>query len=582
MLSLQGIAVSPGVAIGDAFVVDEEGFRIVRRSITADAVPEELERLRAAIDAAAHEIDANRRVVTEQLGEQYGAIFQAHRQMLNDPRLREELRRHIEHDHYSAEFAVAATLGRYAKVFDALPGPVVTERAHDIRDIERRLLRQLTGHHRQQLYQLRAPAVVLAHDLAPSETARLDPQFVLGFVTEAGGVGGHTAILAKAKEIPAVVGTGPFLTEVTVGDTVIVDGDHGRVVIRPDEATLGRYRSEAEHHRTVVGQFEQKAAEPACTADGTPLSVRANIEFPAEVEAARRRGADGIGLYRSEFLYLAADDEPTEEDHFRAYDEVARAMAPRPVIIRTLDLGADKLGRRCRGSDEPNPFLGLRSIRLSLRHPDEFRTQLRAVLRASAAGNVQVMFPMIATLEELRQARRVLQQAMDELEDRGQPFNRQIRVGIMVEVPSTVVMIERFLPEVDFISIGTNDLAQYTLAVDRANHEVAYLYQPTDPSVLALLQRTIEAADRHQIPVAACGQMSSHPGQALLLLGLGLRDFSVPPAGIAEIKAVLRKARLDECRDLAARALACNDARQVNQLLADELKRLDPQLASLI
>ena len=387
--------------------------------------------------------------------------------------------------------------------------------------------------------------------------------------------------MAKAKEIPAVVGTEAFLNDVAAGDTVIVDGDHGRVIIRPDEETLSHYRSEAEHHRSVVGQLEHLADQPARMVDGELLHVLANIEFPGEVAPARRRGADGIGLFRSEFLYLAAEDEPTEEDHFRAYDEVARAMSPNPVVIRTLDLGADKLGRKRYGPDEANPFLGLRSIRLSLHDIDSFRTQLRAILRASAAGNVHVMFPMIATLGELRRARQVLDEAMAELDQRSVAFNRRILVGMMVEVPSAVVLIDRFLKEVDFISIGTNDLVQYTLAVDRANHRVAYLYQPTDPAVLRLLQQTIAAADRAEVPAAACGQMSSHPGQVLLLAGLGLRHFSVPPAAIPEIKGVLRKTSLEDCRKLAQHALTCDDARQVNQLITEELTRIDPDLASL-
>ncbi len=581
MLSLQGIAVSPGVAIGEAFVVDHEGFRIPRRFVSQDAVEYETQRLQRALDAAAAEIEENRKRIDQQLGTQYGAIFSAHLRMLQDPQLVEKLRSLVRQQGYSPEYAVSTTLREYAQAFEQLPGHVLSERAHDIYDIERRILRQLLGRRREELTHLHAPVVVLAHDLTPGETAQLDPDHTLAFVTEVGGVGGHTAILAKAKEIPAVVGTGRFLDQVAGGDIVIVDGDHGQVVIDPDPETLARYERERKQHQDLFQQFEQLREFPAETADGVRVELAANIEFPQEVRAARRRAANGIGLYRTEFLYLAAEQEPTEEDHYRAYAEVVQAMDGLPVVIRTLDLGADKLGLAPgENEEETNPFLGLRSIRLSLKHVDSFRVQLRAILRASALGPVQVMFPMIATLGELRRAKMVLADAMEDLDEQSRNYDRQIAVGMMVEVPSSAILIERFLQEVDFVSIGTNDLAQYTLAVDRANREVAELYQATDPAVLAMIDRVVRAADAAGKPVSVCGQMSSEPGEALLLLGLGVRKLSMPPVAIPEIKAVTRRVRVEDCRKLAERALQMDTAREVNALLHEALRRTIPDLFS--
>ncbi len=581
MLALQGIAVSPGVAIGEAFVVDHEGFRIPRRFVAKDAVNYEIERLQRALDAVANEIDENRKRIDEQLGTQYGAIFSAHLRMLQDSQLVDALKQLVQQRHYSPEYAVTTTLRKYAQAFEQLPGHVLAERAHDIYDIERRILRQLLGRRREELAHLTSPAIILAHDLTPSETAQLDPHTALAFVTEVGGIGGHTAILAKAKEIPAVVGTGRFLDQVAGGDLVIVDGDHGRVIIAPDADTRQKYEREQKQHEALCHQLEELRDLPAETSDGTRIDLSANIEFPHEVGAARQRAAAGVGLYRTEFLYLAAEREPTEEDHYNAYAQVVQAMEGRPVIIRTLDLGADKLGMVPReGDEEANPFLGLRSIRLSLKHVDGFRTQLRAILRASVLGAVKVMFPMIATLSELRRAKMVLADAMEDLDERNQAYDRQIPVGMMVEVPSSVVLIERFLDEADFVSIGTNDLVQYTLAVDRANREVADLYQATDPAVLAMLKQVIAAAQRAGKPVSVCGQMSSDPGQALLLLGLGLRQFSMPPVTIPEIKAVCRHVDIDHCRQLAERALKLDTAREINAMLQDELRRIAPELTT--
>ncbi|HRF02191.1 MAG TPA: phosphoenolpyruvate--protein phosphotransferase [Pirellulaceae bacterium] len=581
MQIFQGIAVSPGFSVGEAFVLDNEGFRIPRHFVTHKVVDDELERLQASIEAVAEQIAANQREITSQLGPEYGAIFAAHLQMLRDPKLSRELRELVVERNYTAEHAASRVLRTYARAFKASPNRYLAERAHDLVDLEQQLLGHLTGQCRRELQHLTSPVVLLAHQLTPSETARLDPRFVLGFATEIGGQSDHTAIVAEALEIPAVVGVGTVLAGIAGGDTVLIDGDRGLLIHDPDAATLRRYERESKHREAQVERLQPLRSEVAETRDGTRIRVSANIEFPTEAEACRERGADGIGLYRTEFLYLGSDRDPTEEDHFQAYVQVARALEPRPIVIRTLDLGADKMGRVAHHAEhEKNPFLGVRSIRLSLRNLTLFRTQLRAILRASSVGNVQVMFPMITTLDELRQARLVLREVMEDLEDQGIPFRRDIPVGMMVEVPSAVVMLDRFIEEVDFISIGTNDLIQYALAVDRGNPEVAELYRASDPAVLRLIRSTLETARAAGKSANLCGQMCGNPLFTMLLIGLGLRSMSVRPGSLLEIKEICRAVTLQQCRQTAEHAMTMESAREVERFLRLELKRAVPEAAA--
>jgi len=577
MQILQGIAVSPGIAIGEALIIDNERFRIPRRFVMRDAVDAEWQRLQAAMDAVSAELEENRQTVSAQLGDQYGAIFAAHRQMLRDPRLRDELIELIRKRHYSPEYAVSQVMRRYAKVFQDLKSDYLSERAHDIFDIEQRLLNRLLGANREELAHLSSPVVVLAHDLTPSETSLLDPKFVLGFATETGGAGGHTAIVAKGLEIPAVVGVGSFLAHLAGGDLVVVDGDHGRVVCQPDEETLEAYRREVEERRSRTRRLSELRKLPAETTDGCRIKLAANIEFPRELDACIERGADGVGLFRTEFLFLASDSEPTEDDHYRAYCEVLRAMDGLPVVFRTLDLGADKLGRLPHPQQERNPFLGLRSIRLSLRDLPPFRTQLRALLRASVLGSARIMFPLIATLEELRRAKKVLEEVRQQLDHEGVAFDHELQVGMMVEVPSAVIMLDRFLAEVDFISIGTNDLVQYALAVDRTNAAVASLYQSADPAVLRLLNMCQQAARDAHVPVSVCGQMGAEESYTMLLLGLGLHELSVPPSSIPQIKRICRMVSIAQCEQVAQRALTLDSATEIDAYVRDELRKVAPE-----
>lgn len=572
MRELRGIPVSPGVAVGEALVMDVEGFSIPRRVIPAEAVPEELQRLEQAVAAVSEELARSRDAMNRDLGPKYGAIFEAHLMILQDSGLRNDLRELVRQKLYSPEYAVDRVIRRYAELLHK----VRSRNLADLLDIEKRLLRTLLGRPREDLSQIGRPVLVLAHNLTPGEAASLNPDFVKGFVTEVGGPGSHVAIIAAALEIPAVVGTGPCLGDVRSGDTVAIDGYRGIVVLQPDAPALARFDQEAALRRTRAAQLEILRDLPAVTLDGTRVQLFGNIEFPEEVQHCLDRGADGIGLYRTEFLYLGAQREPDEEDHFRAYSKVVQSMGGKPVTIRTFDLGADKVPHLPDPEDERNPCLGLRSIRLSLRHVPMFRRQLRAILRASALGDVRVMFPLISTLPELRHAKMILGEVMEDLAEQRIDFNRCLPVGIMVEVPSAVIMIDRFVQEVDFLSIGTNDLIQYTLAVDRNNKDVVSLYNDSDPAVLKLIEMTVRAADRRPVPVSLCGRMGAGPTYTMLLLGLGLRQFSVPPSAIPEIKRICRSVTISQCEAVARRALTLETARDVTRYLRGELKKYVP------
>ena len=579
-----GIAVSPGVVTGPVLVLGSENFRIPRKYVNRDAIDDEIHRFHAALEDVCRDIKSNEQLVSAQLGAQYGAIFSAHLQMAQDPRLIREVEALIREQTRSPEFAVSRVLRSYADQLEKMGDRYLSERALDIFDLEKRLLRQLLGESRQELRNLTEPVIVLAHDLTPSETATLDTKFVLGFATEVGGRTSHTAILAGALEIPAIVGLGRCLAGVSGGETVILDGDNGRVIIDPDSETVARVQDmqiRSEKIRTRLGLME---ALPAETEDGQRVTICGNIEFPEEVRHCIKRGADGVGLYRTEFLFLSGNREPSESDHYEAYCRVVEACGDLPVVIRTLDIGADKVPQLLASqfSKSQNPMLGLRSIRLSLINTPMFKRQLRAILRASVHGNVRVMFPLISTLLEFRQAKMILMDVMEDLEDEGIPFQRNIPIGMMVEVPSAVILAEEFAREVDFFSIGTNDLIQYTLACDRSDPAVANLYRSGDPSILRLIQMVLRAAEKHGKPVTVCGQMSSDPRFIPLLLGMGLRSLSATPQAIPRLKEVVRNLSISEAVRISQHASSLDLARDVEHYLQGELSRLCPDLVDTI
>ncbi|MDA7950601.1 MAG: phosphoenolpyruvate--protein phosphotransferase [Pirellulaceae bacterium] len=575
MHRLQGIAVSPGICICEALVIEnDKGVRIPQRFITADGVQDEIDFCQEAFHKVADEIAQNRDTITKQLGKQYGAIFSAHLQMVGDPELKKKVEHFIRDKRYSAAYAVSRAMRQFAKVFEGLDDAYLAERVQDIFDIESRLLNKLLGTKFEYLSSLNQEAVVFAHNLTPSETANLDRGHVRGFVTEVGGLGGHTSIIAEALQIPAVVAAGHFLEKVQSGDTVIVDGNSGQVYLCPDEETLAQYETLLEEEKSRASELELLSDLPAETLDGTNIELRANIEFPEELTCCLENGAQGVGLYRTEFLYLTRSTEPDEEAHYQAYAQVAEAFGNQPVTIRTLDMGADKINTSFEDLEESNPFLGVRSIRLSLRDLPPFRTQIRAILRASVKGNLQVMFPLISTLREFRQAKMIVADIMEDLEEEGIPFNRDIPIGIMVEVPSAVIMLDRFVKEVDFISIGTNDLIQYTMAVDRTNKEVADLYQPSNPAVLRLIESSIVHANAGGILSTLCGQMSGSPAYTMLLLGLGLRSFSVAPASIPEIKKTCRQVTIKQCQTIAKKVMTLEGTGEINSYLREQYRKV--------
>lgn len=580
MQTRHGIAVSPGVAIGPAFVLGVEDFRIPLHYVSVDAVDSELVRLRGAFENVAREIEANEKLAAQHLGREYAAIFGAHLQFVRDPKLLAEIEDRVREQHQSPEFAATQVLRRFAKELQNLGNQYLAERAADIFDLERSLLRNLLGEQREELSHLTANVIVLAHNLTPSETASLNRKFVQAFVTEAGGSTSHTAILAGALEIPAIVGVGDFLTDVSGGDIVIVDGNEGRVIIEPDDETLAEYRAVQARFRSKTERLRALGEEPALTRDGERIYVYGNIEFPEEAEHCRNRGADGIGLYRTEFLYLGPLQDRSEEDHYQAYLKVLRTFPDVPVVIRTLDVGADKVpgGMKHVFDEATNPELGLRSIRVSLEFLELFKTQLRAILRVATEGDVRVMFPLISSLAEFRQAKMVFRDVREDLEEQGVPFKRDIPVGMMVEVPSAALMAEEFAREVDFFSIGTNDLIQYTLAVDRSDPAVAKYYNAADPSVLFLIRRVIQAADKAGIPVTVCGQMSSEPKFVPLLLGMGLRHLSVTPQAIPTIKEMIRNMTITETVEIAQRVYKLDLARDIESFLRAEQKRFLPDI----
>jgi len=574
----KGIAVSPGVAIAPAIVLDSEQFRIPRRSIEPAEVEAELARLHGAVERAQAEVGELRVRVTSDVGDKLGAIFDVQDALLTDPRVLEEIRVLIEREHYAPEYAVTQILKGYAKKFLALPNRYMSERVSDVYDVEKRLLRNLIGAKRESLGTLTEPVIIIAHDLTPSQTASLDRTKILGFATDIGGRTSHTTIVARAMGIPAVVGLKTITAELSGGDMVIVDGHRGMVVIDPDDVSIARYREADLRFRKMETRLGDLKDLPAVTLDGHTVRLWGNIEFPHEVETCLGRGASGIGLYRTEFLYLDRDDEPSEEDHFQAYAEAIEAAKGLPITIRTCDLGADKFTHLSGEYDERNPFLGCRSIRFSLQHVGSFKTQMRAIMRASALGPVRIMFPLITNLKELRQAKMLLADVREDLEEEGVLFDPDIKVGIMIEVPSAAIMARHFARECDFFSIGTNDLTQYTLAVDRSNERVAALYTPGHPAVLRLIRSVVEAAMEANVEVAVCGEMAGEPMYALILLGLGVQVFSVSPATLLEIKWMIRSVKMDQARETCEKVFQFDSDREVDAYLSEVTRRILPEL----
>jgi phosphotransferase system enzyme I (PtsI) len=572
----KGIGVSPGVAVAPAVVLDIEEFDVPERHVPHDHAQAELSRLRKATAVSKREILDLRRSSVERIGQQTAGIFDFHLALLEDPALFEKFSDTILGGNVTAEYAVATILRAYAREFLHMP-EYLADRVKDIYDIEKRLLRNLTGQIHQSLEHMTEDRVVLAHDLTPSQTASMDRQHTRGLGIDAGGQTSHTAIVARALGIPAVVGLNDVTAEAGVGDTVIVDGHRGLVIIDPDDDTLRTYEQYARQQDEFIHSLDALRDLPAITRDGHEITLLGNIEFPEEARAALDKGGQGIGLYRTEFLYLGADVEPSEEDQFRAYRRVIEECDGRPVVIRTVDLGADKYTQSRARIPERNPMLGCRSIRLCLQNLPMFKTQIRAILRASQGANASLLFPLITSLLELRQAKSVVRDVVEDLEEEHVEHREDIPIGIMVETPSAALQCDAFAREVDFFSIGTNDLVQYTLAVDRGNERVAGLFTAADPAVLRLLKEIIRAGQRHDVGVSLCGETAADPCFTMLLLGMGLRVFSCTPPAIPEIKKVIRSVTMEQSLQVARKVLSFDSDKQILNYLRAETRKILPE-----
>lgn len=581
MESKPGIPVAPGVAIGPAFVLHAEAYRIPDRFIARGSYPAEIERFREATDAATAEAHQRASDLTDAVGAQVAAIFTAHAVMLGDPSFRNAVESYIRDNGYTPEYAVSKFINQRINQLASLKKDYFAARDVDLRDLEKLLLHHLLGKRREPLALLTQPIILLAEDLTPSEILSIDRTKVLAVATEHGGKTSHSAILAAdLLQVPVVFGLGRMLNLVSGGDRVIVDGGRGLLILSPDEETLERYERARASYVSHEEDLAQLRDLPAETLDNITVQLLGNIELPEEIPFCLERGCEGIGLYRTEFLYLDKERHPNEEEQLAAYTSVINQMAGRPVTIRTLDLGGDKFAQIGElNYTEKNPFLGVRSIRLCLRHLDLFKTQLRAILRATAipGSDVRIMFPMISTLRELRDSKHVLRNVMEDLEEEGHTFHRKVKIGTMIEVPSAAIMAELLAKEVDFFSIGTNDLIQYVLAADRTNENVATLYTPADPAVLRLIKTVVDAANRQGIEVSVCGEMGGDPDYTLLLLGLGLRSLSAGSIHVPEVKQLIRLIRIDEAITVARTALQLETAREVNNYLREQTRRVLPE-----
>ena len=577
---LRGIAVSQGVCRGRILVL--AGNRvdtIPRRAITEEDAPNEMKRLEKAIIETRHQLLAVQEKVGSGMGAKDATIFDAHLLVLEDPTLIGEVSRKVVQEQVNIEYAFAQTAEKYAKSMESIPDEYLRERAGDVRDVTERLLQNLLGTYQElDLKHLQEPCIIVAHELTPSTTAMLDKKNVLGFATEVGSKTSHTAIMARSLRIPAVVGLGKDGGALRDGQYALLDGYHGLLVLNPTDQTLFEYGQLARRRGSLEEKLRDTIDKPAVTLDGVRLTLSANIEQAADADAVKANGAEGVGLFRTEYLFLNSETLPTEEEQYMAYRAAAAALKPAPVIIRTLDLGGDKFMSHLNVPAEMNPFLGWRAIRFCLQETAIFRAQLRAILRASAEGNIKIMYPMISCLDELVQANALLDTCREELRREGVPFDEKMDVGVMIEIPSAVLIADALAKRVQFFSIGTNDLIQYTLAVDRLNEKIAHLYEPTNPAILRLIKMTADAAHEAGIWVGVCGEMAGDPLMVPLLLGLGVDELSVAPPSVSQIKYLIRRVKMGEAKEIANEALRSENSTDILDRLQRLVRSVAPSL----
>ncbi|KUP20995.1 phosphoenolpyruvate--protein phosphotransferase [Paenibacillus sp. DMB5] len=570
MSKISGIAASAGIAVARAFILEHPDYTITKTSISD--VEAELAKLQAALDKSKGELLAIKERTLAELGEKKAEIFESHLLILEDPELISPVMDKIREEAVNADYALNEVASQFVSMFENMKSAYLQERAADMRDVTKRVLNHLLGIHYISPAEISEEVIVIAQDLTPSDTAQLNRNFVKGFTTNIGGRTSHSAIMARSLEIPAVVGTKNVLSLVKAGDLVIVDGLSGDVLINPSEAEVAEYKTKQEAYDLQIAEWKKLRDEATVSADGKHVELAANIGTPNDVAGVIENGGEGVGLYRTEFLYMGRDKLPSEEVQYNAYRTVLENMNGKPVVVRTLDIGGDKELPYLDLPKEMNPFLGFRAIRLCLDRQDIFRTQLRALLRASAHGDLRIMFPMIATLGEFRAARDLLLEEKAKLREEGKEVSDNIQLGIMVEIPSTAVLADQFAKEVDFFSIGTNDLIQYTMAADRMNEQVSYLYQPYNPAILRLVKIVIDAAHAEGKWTGMCGEMAGDSTAIPLLLGLGLDEFSMSATSILPARSQISKLSAAEMKEMAAKALQLGTAEEVAALVQSSVK----------
>jgi phosphotransferase system enzyme I (PtsI) len=570
---LKGIAASGGIGIGKALLLGKEDLSAPKIKISHEDISREIYRLEEALIETRKEISTLQKKILNDLGFDHAKVFEAHLLVLEDRVLIEDIIQQIKNKKVNVEYAFSQSIKKYIDTLLKLQDEYLRERVIDIEDVSRRVLRKFLKKEGTNLQEVNEKVIIVAHDLAPSLTAGLPKENILGFVTDVGGRTSHTTIIARSLGIPAVVGLVSVTKNIKTGDKIIVDGSEGIVLINPSEQVLKEYHKKLNKITKDIKTIHISKVK-ACTVDKREVVVSANVELPEELSLVHEYGAEGIGLYRTEYMFLGRSDLPSEEEQFKAYVSVARKMKPYSVIIRTIDIGGDKFFSQPRVPVEMSPFLGWRAIRFCLARPDVFKAQLRAILRASAEGNIKVMFPMISGIEELREAKKMLEECKKELKHEGSLFDEKISVGTMIEIPSAALTADVLAKESDFFSIGTNDLIQYSLAVDRANEKVAYLYEPGHPAVLRLIKSVVDAAHQNNIWVGMCGEMAGEPLFAFLTLGFELDEFSMPPPRVPRIKELIKNVSFQDAKMIAEKALKLATAKEVEKYIQEELKKI--------
>ena len=573
-----GIPASPGIAFGEAFVVNVEDIPVTADTVPTDQIDLEVQRFETALQETEEELHKLRKQLEDEMGVEHAKILDAHRMILADEVAHKDTIRHIKKHKVNAAYAFTTVLNKVLTTFDQIEDQYLKERAEDIRDVKRRVVRNLLGQKVEGLSNLRKKAIVVAKNLTPSDTATLERKYVLAFVTDAGGSTSHAAIIARSLGIPAVVGLETLSHNVKPYDRLIVDGISGQIVLNPTPETEKMFEEAREKFREMEKELLTLRDYPAVTLDGHTLELSGNIEIADEVGDVVSHGAKGVGLFRTEYFFITRNSLPSEEEQFRYYSSVVKKLAPDPVLIRTLDVGGDKIAKWATNVQEANPFMGWRGIRFTLSRKDIFRTQLRAIFRTAAHGNVRIMFPMISVMEEVLMAKEICEEVKADLKRERYQFGENVEVGIMIETPSAVAIADILAREVDFFSIGTNDLIQYSLAVDRGNSRISYLYNDLHPSILRLIRDTVSAAHKEGIWVGVCGEMPGSVYGALLSLGLGLDEISASAYLIPEIKKIIRSVTIDEVKSLVRKALKLSTAGEVKQLLDKHIADKRPEL----